>query len=242
VFPIASLADPTKPMLDLATVVYDAVNCSGGQTCDHTSKTGIRQWQFPTLGFSTYGSSTAYGAARVFAKALKGYFLDRPYLHQENLSGTYLPLATTGGVPMLAPITMVCDRGSGGSDNGIANSGECTAGSVLGGDVYAAGNFAASASAMDANNDGCVELPFVGDPTTLTACNSAASSASSPQATIQQVVRSIATHELGHASGVNMHTTDSTDLMYQYSINWTRDGHFSSTAAALIQVHNKGKQ
>jgi protocatechuate 3,4-dioxygenase beta subunit len=242
VFPIRSLADPTKPMLDLATVVYDAQNCAGGATCDHTSKLGVRQWQFPTMGFSTFGSATTYGAARVFAKSVKGYFTDRPYLHQENLPGTYLPLATTGGVPMLAPITLVCDRGSGGSDNGIANSGECTTAGTLGGDVFVPGAFNASVSAMDANNDGCVELPFVGDPTTLTPCNRAAASALAPQATIQQVVGSVATHELGHATGVNTHTTDSTDLMYQYTINWTRANHFSSTAAGLVQIHNKGKQ
>ncbi|OGL28629.1 MAG: hypothetical protein A3G44_16850 [Candidatus Rokubacteria bacterium RIFCSPLOWO2_12_FULL_73_47] len=243
VLPTKSYADPTKPTLDLATVTYDAVNCAGGQTCDHSGKTGIRQWQFPTLGYSTFGSATTYGDARVFARAVKGYFTDRPYLHQENLTGKYLPMATTGGVPMLAPVTTVCDSGSGGSDNGVADSGECKdADGLLGGDVFVAGQFSLSVSAMDVNNDDCVELPFVADPTTLTACDARAASASGPQATFRQVVRAIVTHELGHALGVNVHTTDVTDVMYQYSINWTRDNHFSSQAGQLIQVHNKGLQ
>jgi predicted Zn-dependent protease len=93
---------------------------------------------------------------------------------------------------------------------------------------------------MDVNNDGCVELPFVSDPTTLPTCDPAAPSAAYPQATIQQATQSIVTHELAHALGVNLHTTDATCVMYQYSINWIRDGHFSPTAANLIQVVNKG--
>jgi protocatechuate 3,4-dioxygenase beta subunit len=242
-FPTKSYVDPTKAALDMATVTYDAANCSGGQACDHSGKTGIRQWQFPTLGFSSFGTSSAYGDARVFVRAMKAYFIDRPYLHQENVLGTYLPKANSGGVPMLAPITIVCDSVSAGSDNGVADTGECKdASGNLGGDVFKPGVFNLDVTAMDVNNDGCVELPFVGDPTTLTRCDPKAPSASGVQATFQQVVRSIITHELGHASGINTHTADSTDLMYQYSINWTRDGHFSPTAASLIQVHNKGLQ
>jgi hypothetical protein len=74
----------------------------------------------------------------------------------------------------------------------------------------------------------------------LARCTPTAFSADSPQATKQQVVRSLITHELGHAAGVNTHTTDATDIMYQSTINWIRDGHFSSTAAGLLQIHNKG--
>lgn len=62
------------------------------------------------------------------------------------------------------------------------------------------------------------------------------------QATFRQVVRSLTTHELGHAAGINVHTTDAADLMYQYTINWTRDNYFSPGAAALLQIHNKGLQ
>jgi hypothetical protein len=48
-------------------------------------------------------------------------------------------------------------------------------------------------------------------------------------------------HELGHNTGINLHTTDSTCVMYQYSINWTRDT-FSPQASGLVQIHNKGGQ
>jgi hypothetical protein len=240
--PVKSYANPANATLDMATVTYDATGCASRSPCDHTGKTGIRQWQFPTLGFSTFGTGTTYGDARVYVRSVGGYFMDRPYQHQENVPGTYLP-AVDPNKAMLAPITMVCDSFSAGTDNGVADSGECVdANGKLGGDVFAPGLFNAQASAMDVNNDGCVELPFVPDPTTLTPCNRNAESASGGQATLVQVVRSIVTHELGHAAGINIHTTDSNDLMYQYTINWTRDNYFSPSAAALLQIHNKGLQ
>mgnify|MGYP003694181447 CR=1 FL=1 len=153
---------------------------------------------------------------------------------------------------MLAPITVVCDRASGGSDDGSTQSGECSVGGLPGGDVYRPGQFRLDMTAMDVNNDGCVELPFVADPTTLTLCSQSSNkpslddSASAPQATFQQAVRHVITHELGHAVGVNIHTSVATDLMYMYSINWTRadvatNGSFSPQAGALMQIHNTGQ-
>jgi hypothetical protein len=243
IFPTRSFADPTKPMLDLATVTYDAVNCSGGAACDHTTKLGPRQWNFPTLGYSTFGSATTYGTALVLRRPFKAYFLDRPYLHQENLAGTFLP-TRPGERPMLAPPTIVCDKV--GADDGTLQAGECTIGNIPAGDVYRPGQFNLDTSSMDVNSDVCVELPFVGDPTTLTACDPNADFAdqSTPQATFQQLTMFITTHELLHAAGVNVHTTDAADIMYMYSINWSllRAGHLSPQSRALVQIHNKGKQ
>jgi hypothetical protein len=243
VFPTRSFLDPTEPMLDLATIVYDTVNCAGGALCDHTSKLGPRQWNFPTLGFSTFGTCCAYGNAVVLGRPLKAYFLDRPYLHQMDPPGTFLPTPGPLG-PMLAPITVVCDNALKGSDNGTVQTGECSVNGSPGGDVFRPGQFALDGTAMDTNNDGCVELPFVADPTTLTPCDRSGDLVPqpSPQATFQQVARHLITHEMGHMSGSNIHTSDSTDLMYMYSINWTRDNHFSPQVGALIQIHNKGQQ
>jgi hypothetical protein len=250
VFPTRSYVTPATPTLDMATVTYDAVNCATNSPCDHTGKTGVRQWQFPTLGFSSFGTAATYGDARVFVRAVKGYFMDRPYRHQEDASGRFIPIAgSPHGKAMLSPITNVCDNVASGADNGVANSGECTTAktnpdgttsTVPGGDVFVPGLFTADMSAMDVNNDGCVELPFAPDPTTLPICDPTVESGTDGQATLQQVVRSLSTHELGHAAGINTHTTDPADLMYQYSINWTRDGRFSPAAAQLLQIHNKG--
>jgi hypothetical protein len=239
--PTRSLANPASPTLDLLTVVYDGKNCNGAEACDQTTKTGIRQFQFPTLGFSTFGSGNAYGIAQVFKRAIDTYFRHHPYQHRTN-DPTRVVIASDGR-PMLAPITLVADK----NDNGLRDPKEAVdaTGQLLG-DTYIGGTTNQTLSAMDVNNDRCVELPFVPDPTTIPqACDPGAASgtASHPsQATKNQVVRSVATHEVGHAVGINLHTTDPNDLMYQYSINWTRDGFFSDTAAALIQIHNKGLQ
>ena len=91
-------------------------------------------------------------------------------------------------------------------------------------------------------SDRCIELPTVADPTTIARCTPSADTAAPPSATKQQVVRSVVTHEGGHLVGIAAHTSDSTDVMYLSTINFTRDGHFSDTAAGLVQIHNKGLQ
>src|SRR5207244_3586595 len=117
VFPTRSLVSPTTAILDLATVKYDARNCYGGEACQHTSKTGVRSWTFPTLGFSTFGTTTAYGSdIRIFKTAVDAYVPargptgnllgDRPYTHRENFPSAIVT-APEGTTPMMAPITLV---------------------------------------------------------------------------------------------------------------------------------------
>jgi hypothetical protein len=244
IFPTKSFRTPTQAMLDLATVTYDTRNCSGGASCDHTTKLGPRQWNFPTLGFSTFGTSSTYGNALVLGRAFRAYFTDRPYVHQTEPPNTSLGNLVGPFGPMLAPITIVCDKNTTGSDNGTPQTGECKLGTIPGGDVYRPGIFNVDSSAMDTNNDFCVELPFVGDPRTLPVCADplAAPSAVFPQATFQQVIIHVTTHEMGHQAGANLHTSAIDDLMYMYSINWERAGHFSPQVGKLIQIHNKGQQ
>jgi hypothetical protein len=249
-FPRQSLVNPASPTLDMATIVYDGVNCSA-YGCS-TSKTGTRNWTFSSLGFSAYGTATAYGAnPRVTKKAVDAYFSDKPYQRRTGGLSPCTPSATTPcyvtsdgtttGVPMLTPLSLVGDSAN---DNGIKDTSKevVDASGQLVGDTYVAGLFNLQLSGMDATNDGCVELPFVADPRGISKCNPATDTALSPQATKQQVVRSLITHELGHAAGVNTHTTDATDVMYQSTINWIREGHFSPTAVGLLQIHNKGIQ
>jgi hypothetical protein len=249
-FPRQSLANPASPTLDMATIVYDGVNCSA-YGCS-TSKTGTRNWTFSTLGFSSYGTATAYGAdSRVTKKAVDAYFNDRPYQHRTAGLSPCTPSSTTPcyvtsdgtttGIPMLTPLGLVGDFSN---DNGFKDTAKevVDASGQLLGDTYVAGPFNLQLSAMDANNDGCVELPFVADPRGIPRCNPTADTTLSPQATKQMVIRSLISHELGHNVGINTHTTDATDVMYQSTINWIREGHFSPTAAGLLQIHNKGIQ
>ena len=237
-FFVKSLVNPAVATLDLLTVFYDGVNCYGSQACDQTTKTGIRQFGFSTLGFSTFGSANAYGSARVFKRAVDSYFRHRPYQHRTN--DVARVVIGADGRPLLAPITLVSDK----NDNGNKDTGELVdaAGQLLG-DTFIPGTVSQSLTAMDVNNDNCVELPFVPDPTKITQdCDPSGSIGTYPQATKVQVGRSVATHEVGHAVGINLHTADPTDLMYQYTINWIRDAFFSPAAANLIQIHNKGLQ
>ena len=113
---------------------------------------------------------------------------------------------------------------------------------MLAGDTYIPGSFNRQLTTLDVNNDGCIEQPTAADPTTLARCVPTADKADAPSATKQQVVRSIVTHEMGHLAGITAHTSDPTDIMYLSTINYTRDDHFSSQAAGLVQIHNKGLQ
>ncbi len=247
-FPRQSLANPVNPILDMSTIAYDGVNCSA-YGCS-TSKTGARNWSFSTLGFSSYGTASAYGAdSRIAKKAVDAYFSDRPYEHRtaglapctSSSTSPCYTLAPDGTTPMLTPLSLIGDFAN---DNGIRDTTKevVDANGQLVSDTYASGSFNRQLSAMDATNDSCVELPFVADPRGMPRCSPVADSAASPQATKQQVVRSLITHELGHNVGINTHTTDPTDIMYQTTTNWIREGHFSPTAAGLIQIHNGGLQ
>jgi len=239
--PRMSFVNPTQPTLDMATVIYDGTACKGSEPCDTTSKFGVRQWGNSTLGYTpVFGTATTYGTTTVYKRAVESYFNTRPYQHRTNDPSRVV--TAPDGTPMLAPITIVGDSSASGSDNGLADSGEATISGQLSGDTYVAGSFSQQLSALDTNNDGCVELPTAADPTTLARCTPSADTATSPSATKQQVVRSVVTHELGHGTGINTHTADSTDIMYLSTINYTRDGHLSATAAGLVQIHNKGLQ
>jgi len=239
--PRASFITPAQSTLDMATVVYDGVNCKGSEPCDTISKFGVRQWGNSTLGYTTpNGTATTYGLSTIYKRAIECYFNCRPYQHR--LNDPTRVVTAPDGTAMLAPITKVGDSSSSGADNGLVDSGEGTVNAQLAGDTYIAGSFSQQLSALDVNSDGCIELPTVADPTTIARCTPSADTAAAPSATKQEVARSVVTHEMGHLAGIAVHTGDPTDVMYQSTINFTRDGHFSDTAAGLVQIHNKGLQ
>ena len=164
--PVAGRSE-RKPMLHLATVKYDVVNCSGGAPCDHTTKLGPRQWNFPTLGFSTFGSATTYGRALVLGRP--SGVLPRSAVQAPGERGR-------GHSCRYPPVGSRCSRRSPSCATGLsaapttalpravsARSAACPAATCTG-----PASSALDMTAMDVNNDGCVELPFVADPTTLT--------------------------------------------------------------------------
>jgi hypothetical protein len=230
----------------------------------------VRDWQFPTLAKSSFPTTNisgerVYGVPKIYKRAVNAYFGNRPYQHRINRTSTGATGYVTAidGRAMLAPITRVGDNSSRGADNGLYDSKEVLAtDSFLLGDTFMTGFFGRafdppekttpsnmSLSVMDATNDGCVELPFVTDPTgsdldgdpLSTRCAATGPKTQYPHASKQQVARFLATHELGHAVGVTSETALSGDTMYRYSINWTRDLWLSPEAAGYITITNGGK-
>jgi hypothetical protein len=56
--------------------------------------------------------------------------------------------------------------------------------------------------------------------------------------TVEQVVKMMVTHELGHNVGITLHTNNSDCAMNGETNNFVRDNYFSSTAEALVRIHN----
>ena len=235
--PTRSLVNGTTPILDVAAVLLDGVGCNGGENCDALTKVGPRDFSHGTGGFATFGTASEYGSGRVFQRALNAQFRRRPYDHRTG-DPTRVVLAPDG-TPWLVPLGLACDT----NDDGILNAGECRVNNQHPTDTFVIGSQSEDLTAYDCNNNQLIELPRCADPSVLPfAVDPNASSGPFPQATKRQAGRHYASHELAHMLGVNIHTTDPTDLMYEYENSFTRDGALSPAAAALIQIHNGGKQ
>jgi hypothetical protein len=242
-FPRVSFQTGVDATADLAELAYDAYNCNGGEPCDHTSKTGPRNWKFWTYGVSAVGSATQYGiGARVVKKVVDSLFGDKPYEHRTN--DPTRVVTDSAGNAMLAPLTIVADNSSKGPDDGLVQSEPVDGTGKLLGDTYIPTSYAKDFTVFDTNKDSCTELPLVTDPTALTRCpDLSAASASSPQATRQQAVRLMITHEVGHMIGASIyHNTNPQSVEYQYTNNWDRDNLFGPETAPELRLHNRGQQ
>src|SRR5262249_9574034 len=146
------------------------------------------------------------------------------------------------GNALLAPLTIVADNSSKGPDDGIVQSELVDGTGKLLGDTYIPNSYVKDFTVFDTNKDSCTELPLVTDPTTLPRCTDPTAAASvSPQATRQQVVRLMITHEVGHMIGASIyHYTDPLSVEYQYTNNWDRDNLFGSLASPDLRIHNRG--
>jgi hypothetical protein len=195
-------------------------------TDGHIAKriTGVRNWEWATKGSSNVASSTAfYGSGTTtYQKALNYYFGDRTYTDGFSLvSGSWTGNPNT----KLDQISNVEDK----NDNG-ANDGEQVISGTWSSDVVVLGSFnlVNGNSPFDINNDGKIELPIQADPLSINSANQYAK---------QQVLKHTITHEIFHAIGL-YHNQDNTCLMYEYSNNWSRDGHLSNYGKAQIKVYN----
>jgi hypothetical protein len=210
---------------------------------------GIRNWGFDTVGASCVGDSSRYGSSsylaahqsplcipngtNIYSEAIRLYYQDKPYRDGDTNT-------CRGQDGKLNLITTVDDA----NDNGVTNTGEakknCTATqmdgdkmrliSECGGVVLC--NYNGALTANDIESDGNIELPLVTDPALLTT-----SMDQNREYTIEQVLKHVITHELGHSIGAG-HNTMGTCVMYDTTTDWKRDNSFSSTAQSQIKIHN----
>jgi hypothetical protein len=225
--PEFSLMKPQTQILKRVTVIL-AAQCQSGTDCS-TYWRSRRHWEFADLGFEG-------GAPILYKPAIDAYFTDKPYAHRTN-DGAAVILAPDGSTPMLAPIWLVADH----NDDGQPGTNEPVdrRGDLLGDTRIPDPPYNHDLSGVDVNHDGCVELPLVSDPSVVGRCVATTATASSPQATYQQVTRWVVTHELGHAVGRLDHSSDPTDIMYQGRSTWTSDNHFSQDSESFIAIDNR---
>jgi len=210
---------------------------------------GVRNWSFDTLGESGIGTATTYAygyPCQVYYPAVTHYFYDTP--HDDHMTWTAPGMWTGAPNGVLDPVNP--ERVEDCNDNGEVDEdpgyneadGNATppmdnTDEFLDGDhpLPSDGSWdwlAGELSPMDIDNDGLVELPMDNEVPVPAA----------DEADEDQVVRHVATHEMGHAVGINGpyngHCDDDTCVMYRYANNWKRDGHFCEDCRAMIRIHN----
>ena len=111
---------------------------------------------------------------------------------------------------------------------------------VDGGEPYYAGY---DFSVFDADGDGLVEWPVVGDPLGQLIHNpdnpDTDSNGNAIEYTPAWLQLHTAIHESGHGTGINLHTYDHSCAMDNDNLSWDRAGHFSDLARSLILIHNQ---
>jgi hypothetical protein len=194
----------------------------------HISRTGIRGWTWDVKGYSGIGSTYLYGISTTYQNALDYYFGDKPYKD----GFTWNPTGNTWTNPVdnkLNPVGNVEDKNDNGNNDPSGTSYETGCLSCpFKSDVLVSGSYNQHLTAFDIDNNGMVELPVASDPSSIDRTR---------EYTKAHALKHTITHEVGHAVGMT-HSTDSSCVMYDSSVNWSRDGKFSNTAVGQMKIHN----
>ena len=208
---------------------------------------GVRDWTFDTPGYSEKGT-TSYGSfCFVYKKAINNYFNDKPYKDHNTWVRDGQWDTNYYGNGKLDPIVpeRVEDIDDDGQyplptneKDGNTNAPYDDEDDEFDGDYpVKSGSFwdyNQQLSPMDIDHDDLVELPSRAKVSDIL---------TSDEYTKTQVVRHVTTHEMGHAVGIHGeeeggHCDNETCLMYQWTNNWSRDGHLCSHCRAMILIHN----
>jgi hypothetical protein len=178
--------------------------------------------------------------------------IDRPYLDKETLLGGTLEDPNWGAASgMLEPAMLNSEPVIEDQDgDGLPGKKEDkNKDGVLNGDYVemnkATWNNTAKLSPFDVDKDGFVDFPqHRGDPEAL--------SGQYPDLEFDEsdVYRHVITHEIGHAIGMGIGDAALVDtkghclhetrcLMFQYSIDWLRDGYFCPYHQSMIHIDHK---
>jgi len=217
--------------IDTATVELNEFTYAGED--GHIYRRNAGDWSFKTLGYATWAAdpSLSYGSrCRLYKETLNYFYEDKTHRDGETLNqpdGDMRKLAdwNAEGNNSLDPLNVREDA----NDNGVLDGGEDkTKDGKIQGDYPVRGmtdlwSYTEELSPFDVNKNGLMELPL----------------GSSDEYHIWQVIKHVATHELGHNIGIKIHTSDPNCVMFEQSNNFLRDGYFSPDAAVLIQIHNQ---
>jgi hypothetical protein len=220
--------NPLPGEQNIDVVLMDNERAVYGTQDGRTNKLpGVRLWDFDTKGFTSGGVvPRVYRNANTYWRSLNYYFQDNPYIDSNTWDGEAWYAALNG---VLDPITSVEDL----NDNGVLDAGDTELGipnSVPDGDLVSTPiSYGNTLTVMDIDDDGDVELPLALDPSTIDP---------DYEYTMPQVLKHTITHEMGHTVGIGIETTEANCVMYQNSIDWSRDGTFRETAQGLIDIHN----
>jgi hypothetical protein len=262
----AFLTDTTISENNIDVAPVDYAEMTYGNENGNIWKRSIRDWSFSTLGASGFGNETEYASVcLVYRRAMEPLFGgNRPYSDNraffhgtkdnQKKDPSYWTI-TDAPNGILDPLSRVEDANDNGILDSIENkvdlwfesqtptltgdylvpcrSPECEPDPKMEGWVDNYWDMRGDLSPFDIDNDRKTELPLIAEVPSGGYVNATG------EYTIEQGVKHVTTHELGHAIGVSIHTTDSACVMYDATNNFMRDNYFSPTAAEKIRIHNK---
>jgi hypothetical protein len=219
------LPAPGEQNIDVTVVTNELTKVFGFED-GHINKRGVRDWSWDTKGSSGLGTADLYGAGTTTYQKPLDFYMDGTLRDRPYRDGG-VTAAANGVLDALSAIEDSNDNA--GIDKVQGASEDKNGNSQLDNDVLVLNSFMQQLTVFDVNNNGKVELPLVSSPAGVNAAF---------EYTKAQVLKHTISHEVLHSLGAD-HTQDSTDVMYQYSNNWSRDGHLSDVAKAALKVHNK---
>jgi hypothetical protein len=219
------LPPPGEQNIDVTVVTNELTKVFGFED-GHINKRGVRDWSWDTKGSSGLGTADLYGTGTTTYQKPLDFYMDGTLRDRPYRDGG----VTAAANGLLDAISVIEDSNDNAGIDKVQGASEDKNGnSQLDNDVLVLNSFTQQLTVFDANNNGKVELPLVSSPM---AVNPAF------EYTKAQVLKHTISHEVLHSLGAD-HTQDSTDVMYQYSNNWSRDGHLSDVAKAALKVHNR---